>query len=218
MPTHYKLEQKGESLDWNATYKGFLLALMEQRSAIVELITKPNVRPRNACELEEDVDVILKQLAVILLRFLHTCHTVFDRPTGYLLHAIQNLGAKPGRLLTEPEKLEPGAEARVAHQSGEGSKAFELQWYVYEIGQGELDAARVKESACSALKSLKNEVGRNRKGGPTRQELPRLLARALALLLASWGIRIGRRGHEEIKDEGNLLKLIEIIKSLISPQ
>ena len=218
MPTHYKINQKGESLAWKKTHRGLLLALTERRSLIVELLTKANVGRRNACNLEEDVEVGLKKLAIILLRFVDTCHAISDRPTAYLQHAIQNLGTKPRRLLTEPEKLEPEAVARLAEQYAGRSKKFKLQWHNYELGQGELDFARVKVASGRALKLLKNEVGRNRKGGPTRQELPRLLARALALLLASWGIGIGRQGLEESKEEGNLLNLIEIVKPLISQQ
>ena len=224
MPEHYKIKKNGPLPDWDETYNIMLVGLRERRPALFRLFcaqwppsqTDEKVAvEQSSVALEDEIDSSVQAIANILVSFVNACVAVPDRPKGYLKQAIRSIGLKPWKLHEQPEWLVPEAVARIADHYVGRSKKFARQWLDYELGRGRLDLDRVKLAAQKALLDLKRKAKYDKRGGPVVQELPRLLAAALARVLGYWDISIGRRVHEDGKEEGNLKTLIEIIKPLI---
>lgn len=223
MPKHYQIRINGSPPNWDETYDALLGGLRERRPALLELFcvqwptsqTEVEDAEQSVFDLEAEIDSSLQAIANILLRFLNACAVVPDRPKGYLKQAIRSIGVKPWKLHEAPERLAPEAVARIADHYAGRSKRFARQWVDYELGRGRLDLDRVKLASQNALLDLERKSKHDKRGGPVLQELPRLLAAALARVLGHRGITIGRQVHEDGNEEGNLKTLIEIVKPLI---
>ena len=224
MPKHYQIRTNGPFPNWDETHDVLLGGLRERRPAILELLSAhwpisqiedKDVVEQSIVALEAEIDSSLKAIANILLRFLNASAAVPDLPRGYLKQAIRSICVKPRKLHEAPERLAPEAVARIADHYAGLSKRFARQWIDFELGRGRLDLNRVKLASQNALLDLQRKPKHDKRGGPVLQELPRLLATALARVVGHWEITIGRQVHEDGNEEGNLKRLIEIVKPMI---